>query len=142
LRFLPHGESGAVKPAAPDKRKKNSSSDEPSISSEDRRIIQQIEAMAQPLGKAMYRGLLKAMARVWKPSEIHDRVVLKKVLAAMQSAAQELRRLEAAQERIGPEATKALMNSLHVRSVAHVDNLETMRRLVQALEENADQISA
>jgi hypothetical protein len=63
-------------------------------------------------------------------------------LAAMQSAAQELRRLEAAQERIGPEATKALMNSLHVRSVAHVDNLETMRRLVQALEENADQISA
>jgi len=53
-----------------------------------------------------------------------------------------LRRLEDAQERIGPEATKALMNSLHVRSVAQVDNLETLRQLVHALEENADQTSA
>jgi hypothetical protein len=34
------------------------------------------------------------------------------------------------------------MNSLHVRSVAQVDNLETLRQLVQALEENSDQISA
>jgi len=142
LRCLSHGESGAVKPAPADKRKKNSRSDEPTVSPEDRRIIQQIEAMAQPLGKAMYRGLLKAIARVWNPSEIHDRVVLKKVLAAMQSAAQELRRLEAAQERVGPEATKVVINSLHVRSVAQVDNLETLRQLVHALEENADRISA
>lgn len=142
LRSLPHGESGAVKPAGADKRKKNFRSDEPSVSPDDRRMIQQIEAMAQPLGKAMYRGLLKAIARVWKPSEIHDRVVLEKVLATMQSAAQGLRRLEAAQDRIGSEATKAVMNSLHVRSVAQVDNLETLRQLVQALEENADQISA
>ena len=60
----------------------------------------------------------------------------------MQSAAQGLRRLEDAQERIGPEATKALMSSLHVRSVAQVDNLETLRQLVHVLEENADQTSA
>jgi hypothetical protein len=131
-----------VKPAAAAEKKKNSRPEEPSVSPEDRRMIQQIEAMAQPLGKAMYRGVLKAIARVWKPSEIRDRVVLEKVLVTMQSAAQGLRRLEAAQERIGSEATKALMNSLHVRSVAQVDNLETLRQLVQALEENADQISA
>jgi hypothetical protein len=142
LRPLPHGESGAVKPAAAAEKKKNSRPEEPSVSPEDRRMIQQIEAMAQPLGKAMYRGVLKAIARVWKPSEIRDRVVLEKVLVTMQSAAQGLRRLEAAQERIGSEATKALMNALHVRSVAQVDNLETLRQLVQALEENADQISA
>ena len=142
LRPLPHGEPAAVKPAATATKKKNSRPEEPSVSPEDRRMIEQIEAMAQPLGKAMYRGLLKAIARVWKPSEIRDRVVLEKVFATMQSAAQGLRRLEAAQERIGSEATKALMNSLHVRSVAQVDNLETLRQLVQALEENADQISA
>jgi hypothetical protein len=142
LRPLPHNESGAVKPDVAAKKKNNSRPDEPSASPEDMRIIHQIEAMAQPLGKAMYRGLLKTIARVWKPSEIRDRVVLEKVLAAMQSAVQGMRRLEAAQERIGSEATKALMNSLHVTSVAQVDNLETLRQLVQALEENADQLSA
>jgi flagellar biosynthesis chaperone FliJ len=105
-------------------------------------MIQRIEAMAQPLGKAMYRGLLKAIARVWQPSQIRDRVVLEKVLAAMQSAAQGLRRLEAAQEQIGSEATKALLNSLHVRSVAQVNNLETLQQLVQALEQSAEQASA
>ena len=142
LRSLSHGESGAVRPAAADKTKKNFRSDEPSVSPEDRRMIQQIEAMAQPLGKAMYRGVLKAIARVWKPSEINDRVVLEKVLATMQSAVQGLRRLEAAQERVGPEATKAIMNSLHIKSLAQVGNLETLRHLVQALEESADQASA
>jgi len=140
LRPLPHGESGEVKSAA--RKRKNSRPGEQSVSPEDRRLIQQIEAMAELLGKAMYRGLLKSIARVWRPSEIRDRAVLEKVLAEMQSAAQGVRRLEAAQERIGSEATKALMNSLHVRSVAQVDNLETLRQLVQALEESADQASA
>lgn len=142
LRPLPHGEPEAAKPNAAAKKKKNSRSNEQSVSPEDRRMIQQIEAMAEPLGKAMYRGLLKTIARVWRPSEIRDRAVLEKVSAAMQSAAQGLRRLEDAQERIGSEATKALMNSLHVRSVAQVDNLETLRQLVHVLEENADQTSA
>jgi len=140
LRPLPHGESGEVKSAA--RKRKNSRPGEQSVSPEDRRLIQQIEAMAELLGKAMYRGLLKSIARVWRPSEISDRAVLEKVLSAMQSAVQGVRRLEAAQERIGSEATKALMNSLHVRSVAQVDNLETLRQLVQALEESADQASA
>lgn len=142
LRPLSHGESGAVKPAVITKEKKNFRPEEPNISPEDRRMIQEIEAMAQPLGKAMYRGLLKDIARVWQPSEIRDRAVLEKVLATMQSAAQGLRRLEAAQERVGSEATKAVMNSLHVKSMAQVNNLETLRQLVHALEENADQISA
>jgi hypothetical protein len=142
LRPSPHGETQTTKPTAAAKRKKNSKHDEQSVSPEDRRMIQQIEAMAEPVGKAMYRGLLKTIARVWRPSEIRDRAVLEKVLAAMQSAAQGLRRLEAAQEQIGPEATKALLNSLHVRSVAQVNNLETLQQLVQALEESAEQASA
>ena len=35
----------------------------------------------------MYRGLLKTVARVWKPNEIRDATVLEKVLTSMQSAA-------------------------------------------------------
>jgi hypothetical protein len=142
LRPSPHGESGEMKRPAATGKRKNSTPDKQSVSPEDRRLIQQIEAMAEPLGKAMYRGLLKSIARVWRPSEIRDRALLEKVLAAMQSAAQAMRRLEAAQERIGPEATKALVNSLHVRSLTQVDNLDTLRQLVQALEESADQATA
>ena len=142
LRPASQGESHTVKPVPTAEKKKNSRPDEPSVPPEDRQLIQQIEAMAQPLGKAMYRGLLKTIARVWQPSDIRDRAVLEKVLATMQSAAQGLRRLEAAQERIGSEATKALMNSMHVRSVAQVDNLETLRQLVHALEQSEEQTSA
>src|ERR1041385_2413079 len=142
LRPASQGESHTVKPVPTAEKKKNSRPDEPSAPPEDRQLIQQIEAMAQPLGKAMYRGLLKTIARVWQPSDIRDRAVLEKVLANMQSAAQGLRRLEAAQERIGSEATKALMNSMHVRSVAQVDNLETLRQLVHALEQSEEQTSA
>jgi hypothetical protein len=137
-----HGEPGEVKPNSVAKKKKSAKPDEQKISPEERRMIQQIEAMAEPLGKAMYRGLLKTMARVWRPSEIRDRAVLEQVLSAMQSAVQGLRRLETAQEQIGPEATKALMNSLHVSSVAQVNNLETLQQLVHALEESAEQASA
>jgi hypothetical protein len=142
LRPSPHGQSEARKPAATAGKKKNSGRDGQSVSPESRRMVRQIEAMAEPLGKAMYRGLLKAIARVWRPAEIREAAVLEKVLAAMQSAAQGLRRLEAAQERVGADATKVVMNSLNVSSVAQVDNLETLRQLVQALEESADQVSA
>jgi hypothetical protein len=142
LRPQPNGESQAAKPAAAARKKKTSNaggqSVSPSVSPEDRQIIQQIEAMAEPLGKAMYRGLLKTVARVWRPSEIRDRAVLEKVLAAMQSAAKGLRRLEAAQEQIGSEAAQALLNSMHVRSVAQVNNLETLEQLVHALEQSAE----
>ncbi len=102
-------------------------------------LVLQIEAMAEPLGKAMYRGLLKAIARAWNPGDIRDEPVLKKVLVSMQSAIRGLRRLEAAQERIGPEELKAILASLKIRSVEQVDNLETLRDLVLALEERADQ---
>src|ERR1700678_1552738 len=67
-------------------------------------LVRQIEALAGPLGRRLYRGLLKACARVWNPSEIRDRDVLRKVLAQMQSAERGLRRLEAALDHVGPEA--------------------------------------
>jgi hypothetical protein len=36
----------------------------------------QIEMMAERLGKSLYRGVLKTVARVWNPTEIHDPEVL------------------------------------------------------------------
>jgi hypothetical protein len=59
-------------------------------------LVRQIEALEEPLGKGLYRGLLKTVARVWRPSQIHDLAVLRKVLAHMQAAERGLRRLEVA----------------------------------------------
>jgi len=133
-------EEAQLKPAAGTKSKSRRVAQQDQKLSPEAETVQQIEAMAEPLGKAMYRGLLKEMARVWKPGDIRDEAVLKKVLSAMQSAARGLRRLEAAQERIGSEELQEVLSSLKIRSVEQVDNLETLRQLVLALEEKADQV--
>ncbi|HEY2172041.1 MAG TPA: Rad52/Rad22 family DNA repair protein, partial [Candidatus Angelobacter sp.] len=57
------------------------------------KLIQQIEAMAEPLGKKLYRGLLKSVAHVWNPSDITDTDLLARVWAEMQIAEQEVTRL-------------------------------------------------
>src|SRR4030081_448882 len=49
--------------------------------SQSRSLILQIEALAEPLGKRMYRGLLKRTARVWSPREIQDAGIQQQVLA-------------------------------------------------------------
>ena len=107
---------------------------------EDRReLIQQVEAMAEPLGKGLYRGLLKNIARVWEPNQIKDKAVLQKVLASMQSGERGLRRLQAALDKTGPNALRPILSSMKLKSLDHVDNLETLREVVLALEEKADQ---
>ena len=52
--------------------------------------------MEQALGKRMYRGLLKTLARVWNPKDIQDPAIQQKVLAHMQAAERGFRRLDAA----------------------------------------------
>ena len=89
----------------------------------------------------MYRGILKTVAKVWSPNIIRDTAVLEEVLTLMQSAAQYMRRLEAAQERTGPELLKHALNSLNVKSLEKLDNPGTLQRLVQTLEEQADTVS-
>ena len=138
----PEGER-LKKVASPRKKRANTSAREDrAISTETRQTIQQIEEMVEPLGKAMYRGLLKTVARVWKPNEIQDPALLEKVLTSMQSAAHSFRRLEAARERTGSEAMNEILKSLRIRSLANLNDLETLQQLVLRLEEKADQISS
>jgi hypothetical protein len=90
--------------------------------------------MEQALGKRMYRGLLKTLARVWSPKDIQDPAIQQKVLAHMQAAERGFRRLDAALERVGPEALTQILRSLKLQSVDRVDNLQTLREIVLALE--------
>lgn len=108
------------------------------VSAENENIlVRQIEAMAEPLGWRLYRGLLKTGARVWNPTEIHDADVLRKVLAQMQGAERGLRRLEAALNRVGPEILVPILRSLQLRSLNQVDCLESLKKVVLAAEEAA-----
>jgi hypothetical protein len=101
-------------------------------------LVGQILEMAEPLGWRLYRGLLRTGARVWNPTEIRDANVLRKVLAQMQSAERGLRRLEAALNRVGPEALVPILRGLRLSSLAQVDNLETLKRVVHEAERAAE----
>jgi hypothetical protein len=109
----------------------------PSPPPEMLKLIQQVEAMAEPLGRKLYRGLLKAVANVWKPSEIRNVAVLEKVLTTMQSAEREVARLEIARQSVGPEGLATALRSLRLKSVDQVSSLESLRQLVVVLEEKA-----
>jgi hypothetical protein len=97
-------------------------------------MIRQIEGMEEILGKRMYRGLLKTIARVWNPKDIRDYATQQRVLAHMQAAGRGLRRLEVALDRVGPEALDKVLRARSLRSLNQVDNLSTLHEIVCALE--------
>jgi hypothetical protein len=99
------------------------------------KLIQQVEAMAEPLGRKLYRGLLKSVANVWKPSEIRNVAVLEKILITMQAAERDVARLETARQSIGSEGLATALRSLRLKSVDQVNSLESLQRLVKVLEE-------
>jgi hypothetical protein len=101
---------------------------------ESSELVQQIEAMAKSLGRCMYRGLLKSVARAWKPQQIQDTAVLQKLLEHMQAADRGLRRLDAAFAQTGPEPLAAILHSLNLKSLHQVNNLKTLQKILFALE--------
>jgi hypothetical protein len=100
-------------------------------------VVREIEQMEQALGKRMYRGLLKTLARVWNPKDIQDPTVQQKVLVHMQAAERGFCRLDAALDRVGREPLTQILNSMKLRSLTQVDNLQTLHQVVLALEGTA-----
>ena len=105
-------------------------------------LVREIEQMEQSVGKRMYRGLLKTLARVWNPKDIQDPAIQQKVLAHMQAAERGFRRLDAVLGRVGPEALTQILRSQKLQSLTHVDNLQTLHEVVLALEAAADGAAA
>ncbi len=77
-------------------------------------VFREIERMERVVGKRMYRGLLKSVARVWNPKEIQDKAIQEKVLAHMQAAERGLRRAEAARAKGGLAAFAGVLGSLRL----------------------------
>jgi ATPase family associated with various cellular activities (AAA) len=97
-------------------------------------LVREIEQMERSVGKRMYRGLLKTVARVWNPGDIQDPAVRQKVLAHMQAAERGFRRLDTALERVGSEPLTQILSSLKLQSIDRVDNLQALHQIVLALE--------
>jgi len=100
-------------------------------------VVREIERMERVVGKRMYRGLLKSVARVWNPKDIQDPEIMEKVLAHMQASERGLHRAHAAKEKAGLAAYAAILGSMKLSSVEQVDNLKTLQKIVMALEEKA-----
>jgi hypothetical protein len=97
-------------------------------------LVREIERTDRSVGKRMYRGLLKTVARVWNPKDIQDPAIQQQVLAGLQSAERDFRRLDAALGRVGPEPLTQVLRSLNLQSVDRVDNLQALHQIVLALE--------
>jgi len=109
------------------------------VSTEDRNaLVGQIQAMAEPLGRRLYRGMLKTVAKAWDPREILEAEVLRKVLERMQSAERGLRRLEAALSKVGPETLTPILRALGLNSLDQVDCMETLKKVVVEIEQAAE----
>jgi hypothetical protein len=93
--------------------------------------------MEQTLGKRMYRGLLKSLARVWNPRDIREPAIQQRVLTQMQAAERGFRRAKAARDKAGLAAFAGILGSLKMSSLDQVNNLKTLREIVVALESKA-----
>ena len=100
-------------------------------------IVRDISLMAPELGPALYRGILKSVARAFKPEDIHDLSLQHTVLRHMEGARRGLRRAAAAATRLKRETILELFRSLEVESIEKVSDLETLRTIVLALERAA-----
>lgn len=109
----------------------------PGANGQRQNLIVAIEATEAKIGKRLYRGLLKNVARVWSPQQIQETVTLEKVLAQMQGAERGVARLEAAQARLAPETVQRVICSLNAPPTK-LEDLQTLHSLVVALEKEVD----
>lgn len=82
--------------------------------SKARALAKEIDRMAEALGRGLYRGLLRDLARVWTPEKIDHISLLEKVVEHMRSAEPGLSCLKTALDKLGPEAPHALSQAMRV----------------------------
>ena len=109
----------------------------PETNAHHQSLLVAIEAAEQKIGKRLYRGLLKNVARVWSPDQIQETPVLEKVLAQMRGAERGMARLETAQARLTPETVQRISCSLNM-PLRKLEDLQTLHTLVLALEKEVE----
>jgi hypothetical protein len=97
-------------------------------------LVREVEEMADAIGKRLYRGVLKTVARVWNPPEIHDAAILERVLAEMHAADAELRRLDIVLNQVEAGTLMPILRSLRLNSLEQIDNVTTLREIIREIE--------
>jgi hypothetical protein len=82
----PDGWRAGLRPKEALRAASNGSHERPAVANQTEAIIRKIEAMAEPLGRGLYRGVLRDIAKVWNPRDIQDGLVQQKVLDHMRAA--------------------------------------------------------
>jgi ATPase family associated with various cellular activities (AAA) len=100
-------------------------------------LIREIERMEHVIGKRMYRGVLRSVARVWNPRNIQSADLQNRALTHLQAAERGLRRLQVARDQAGLTRLAAVLRSLNIRYLDQVDDLESLRAIVDALERDS-----
>ena len=101
------------------------------------RLIKDIEALAERLGRGLYHGLLRSVAQAWNPQQVRDERLLEKTLAHMRGAERGLKRLQAALERSDADCLDNTLRSLNLRSLRDVNSLDTLHKIVLKVEAEA-----
>ncbi len=136
----PFVQAAASSPNADPKASADSRRNDVDQNAQSARLISEIEAMAKVLGHRFYRGLLRTLANAWTPDQIKDTALQHKVLQHMQCAERGLRRLQAALEKTGPQVLDPVLQPLQLKSLNQIESLETLKRIVVALEAKADKL--
>ena len=100
-------------------------------------VVQEIRAMESIIGASLYRGLLKTVASVWNPTDIRELSQQRRVLQYMEAAHRGILRIKAALGNLNELVVNEIFNSLDLTSFNDIRDLDTMHRLLVALEKAA-----
>jgi hypothetical protein len=82
-------------------------------------------------------GLLKRVARAWKPSDISEATIMRTLLAEMQAGDRMLNQLVVILNEEGPDKLPPILRSLGLSSLDYVDNLDTLQKILASLDPTA-----
>jgi hypothetical protein len=108
----------------------------------DQKTTAKIEGFRRILGDPIYGEILWRVSRARRANAIPNAQLQSDVSDAMERAARGIRKAHALSEEIGDTQFVSVLDQLQIRSMTTIRNLETLKRLVTALEEFAARTAA
>jgi hypothetical protein len=108
----------------------------------DQKTTAKIEGFRRILGDTIYGEILWRVSRVRRANAIPNAQLQSDVSDAMERAARGIRKAHSLSEEIGDTQFVSVLDQLQIRSMTTIRNLETLKRLVTALEEFAARAAA
>jgi hypothetical protein len=108
----------------------------------DQKTTARIEGFRRILGDSIYGEILWRVSRARRANAIPNAQLQSDVSDAMERAARGIRKAHSLSEEIGDTQFVSVLDQLQIRSLTTIRNLETLKRLVTALEESAARTAA